>query len=159
MGSDEGGSKLPDLPTLRGSRRPGRRHRRLRPAELCETESHVEELATLGELMMGAAYADGDRAGIEVVAICEQLKDFVESDLLPNAVERRLDHFDLATFDVEAAVARLSFSDDEDRLALLQLVATVVGADSVMEQGEIAYLDRVARAIGLDPDKLSITLS
>ncbi len=159
MSTDEGSSKLPDIPTLRGSRRPGKRSRRVRPREVQPTESHVEELAVLGELMMGAAYADGEKAGIEVVAICEQLKEFVEADLLPDEVKRRIDRFDPADFDVEAACARLTFSDQDDRLALLQLVATVVGADSVMHADEVGYLNRIAKAVGLDPDNLSITLS
>lgn len=121
-------------------------------------EHHVEQLALLGEIMLGAAYADGEKAGIEVVAICEQLKEFVEAELLPSAVARRLDHFDPASFDVERACAALEIGDEQDRLAVVRLVATVTGADSVMYESELAYVRRVAKAIGLDPDQVRITL-
>ena len=121
-------------------------------------EAHVEQLALLGEIMMGAAYADGDKAGIEVVAICEQLKEFVEAELLPKAVKRRLDHFDPARFDVEEACEGLAVSDEQDRLAVIRLVATVTGADSVMYEAEVNYLRRVAVALGLNPDQLRISI-
>jgi len=143
-------------------RAPGRtgpaQPRPLRAREPQPLESHVEQLALIGEIMMGAAYADGEKAGIEVVAICEQLKEFVEADLLPGVVKRRLEHFDPAGFDVEAACRALSFGDEQDRLAIVRLVATVTGADSVMHQSELDYLRRVAQAIGLNPDQLRITV-
>lgn len=132
--------------------------RPLRAREPQPLESHVEQLSIIGEIMMGAAYADGEKAGIEVVAICEQLKEFVEAELLPSAVKRRLDHFDPATFDVEAACKQLSFGDEQDRLAIVRLVATVTGADSVMYESEVDYVRRVAVAIGLNPDQLRISM-
>jgi len=132
--------------------------RPLRDTEVRPLEAHVEQLAIIGELMMGAAWADGDKAGIEVVAICEQLKEFVEAELLPATVKRRIDRFDPERFDVEAACEHLSFGDDEDRLAIVRLVATVTGADRALMPGEIAYMHRVARAIGLDPNLLRISV-
>jgi uncharacterized tellurite resistance protein B-like protein len=132
--------------------------RPLRSREPRPLEAHVEQLSIIGEIMMGAAYADGEKAGIEIVAICEQLKEFVEAELLPSAVKRRLDHFDPATFDVEAACKGLSFGDEQDRLAIVRLVATVTGADAVMYESEVDYLRRVAVAIGLNPDQLRISL-
>ncbi|MCA9517771.1 MAG: TerB family tellurite resistance protein [Myxococcales bacterium] len=132
--------------------------RTVRSTEPRAPETHVEQLATIGELMMGAAYADGEKQGIEVVAICEQLKQFVEAELLPNAVKRRLDHFDPDAFDLEAACRRLDVHDDDDRLAVMNLIATVTGADAVMHTSELAYMRRVAQSIGLDPDSLKISL-
>lgn len=138
---------------------PPQRRPVVRAQEPRPLEPHVEELALIGELMMGAAYADGHKVGIEVVAICEQLKEFVEAELLPSAVRRRLDRFDPAAFDVEAACARLSGGDETDRLAIVRLVATVTGADAVMHRDELAYVDRVSRAIGLDPGQIRISVA
>ena len=132
--------------------------RPLRATEPQPLEAHVEQLAVIGEIMMGAAWADGTKAGIEVVAICESLKEFVEAELLPGAVKRRIERFEPAGFDVEAACGRLDFGDDEDRLAILRLVATVTGADRDLQPSEIDYLHRVARAIGLDPTLLRVTV-
>src|SRR5690606_23686205 len=120
-------------------------------------ERHVDQLATLGELMLAAAYADGKKVGIEVVAICEQLKEFVEAELLPFEVRRRLDRFDPMAFGVDRGCERLTVPDERDRLAVMRLVATVTGADHVLHPGETAYLRRVARAVGLDPDAVQIS--
>jgi len=121
------------------------------------TEAHVEQLAVIGEILMGAAYADGEKAGIEVVAIGEQLKEFVEAELLPVEVRRRLDRFDPQAFDPVAASQCLTFTDDSDRMALIQLIATVIGADSILHPSEIDYLRGVAAAIGLDPERIRLT--
>lgn len=131
----------------------------VRPTSRSAVEPHVEQLATIGELMLGAAYADGEKVGVEIVAICEQLKEFVEASLLPSEVRRRLDQFDPAAFDIEAACSKLRFHTDNDRLFLMKLVATVTGADSVVHPSEKNYLDRVAIAVGLDPKSLSISFS
>lgn len=138
---------------------PPQRRPVVRAQSMQPLEPHVEQLALIGELMMGAAYADGHKIGIEVVAICEQLKEFVEAELLPTVVRRRLDRFDPAAFDVEAACARLAGGDETDRLAIVRLVATVTGADAVMHAAELAYVERVARAMGLDPSQLRISVS
>lgn len=130
--------------------------RTVRSTEPHAPETHVEQLATIGELMLAAAYADGEKQGIEVVAICEQLKLFVEAELLPSAVKRRLDHFDPETFDLDTACRRLEVHDDGDRLAIMNLIATVAGADAVMHTAELTYMRRVAAGIGLDPDSLRI---
>lgn len=117
---------------------------------------HALEVSALGELMLGAAFADGDKAAVEVVTIAEQLKDFVDIDHMPQLLARRLERFDPTSFDVEAACGQLNVSTTEDRLAVLELVARVVGADSMLHPGEVAYLRRVASALGIDPDQLQI---
>ena len=117
---------------------------------------HAREVAALGELMLGAAWADGDKGAVEVIAVAEQLKDFVDVDRIPNVVARRLERFDAATFDVEAACRELTVTDDEGRLAVLQLIARVIGADAKFHPQEIVYLKRVAAALGIDPNLVQV---
>lgn len=137
----------------RPSDRPRRKKSIVEPPEV-----HVRELAALGQLMLGAAWADGDKHAVEIVAIAEQLKHFVDAPELPIYAAQRMEAFDPARFDVEAACAELRFDGDDDRLEVLRLVARVTGADQRMHPREVAYLERVAAAIGLDPKALSISL-
>jgi uncharacterized tellurite resistance protein B-like protein len=137
----------------RPSDRPRRKHRVVE-----STETHVFELAAIGELMLGAAWSDGRRDAVEIVAIAEQLKDFVDSVELPPHVVDRLEAFDPATFSVEEACARLRFEDDEDRVGVLKLLARVAGADRHLHPEELAYLKRFATCVGLDPDSIRIEI-
>jgi uncharacterized tellurite resistance protein B-like protein len=121
-----------------------------------QQDPHALEVAALGELMLGAAFADGDKQAVEVVTIAELLKELVDIDRMPELLARRLERFDPKTFDVETACTHLSANTDEERLAVLQLVARVLGADSVLHPGEVTYLRRVAKALGIDPDQLQI---
>jgi uncharacterized tellurite resistance protein B-like protein len=122
-------------------------------------EAHVRELGALAELMLGAAWADGSKAAVEVIAIAEQLKEFVETTSLPTHVSRLMDGFDPATFDPASACALLRLDDNDDRLAVISLLARVVGADKVLHPAEQDYLDKVATALGLDPKSLTIRFS
>jgi uncharacterized tellurite resistance protein B-like protein len=119
-------------------------------------DPHAREVAALGELMLGAAWADGDKGAIEVIAVAEQLKEFVDVDHIPNVVARRLERFDPASFDVEAACRELTVTDDDGRLAVLQLIARVIGADASFHPQEIVYIKRVAAALGIDPNLVQI---
>jgi len=121
-------------------------------------EAHVRELAALGELMLGAAYADGVKVAVEVIAIAEQLKEFVAADKLPRHVQARLEAFDPTTFDLAAAVGALSLREDRDRQAVLTLVARVTHSDRHLHPGEERYLRDVATLLGLDPDTIEITV-
>ncbi len=122
-------------------------------------EHHVDELSALGELMLGAAWADGDKHPVEVVAIAEMLKEFVGAPNLPAHVIDRFDRFEPNRFDLDTATRRLHAETDADRLAILQLLARVTGADRVLTETELAYLKRVAESLGLDPDLLHVEVS
>lgn len=138
--------------------RPGDRPLRKRQIE-GTPEAHVRELAALAELMLGAAWADGSKVAVEVVAIAEQLKEFVETTSLPSHVIRVMDRFDPASFDPKSACAALRFANHDDRLSVITLLARIAGADKILHPAEQAYLDVVATAIGLDPKSLTIKLA
>ena len=139
-------------------RRPGDRPRR-RKRTVEAVELHVQELAALAQLMLGAAWSDGSKIAVETVAIAEQLKEFVDSPNLPEHVSQVMERFDPDKFDMAAACGRLRLSDDDDRVAVLSLLACVTGADRVLHPGEEAYLLKVAEMIGLDPSTVSIKLT
>lgn len=135
--------------------RPGDRPRRRKSLDAA-VENHVAELGALAELMLAAAWSDGDKHAVEVVAIAEQLKEFVDAPTLPDHVSARMERFDPQRFDLAAAVAQLHCETQGDKIGVLTLLARVTGADRVMHPGEVAFLDRVAVAMGLDPAALSI---
>ena len=143
----------PSRKIQRPSDRPLRRRNASDDAEL-----HVQELGALAQLMLGAAWADGSKLAVEIVAVAEQLKGFVDSPTLPDHVSQLMGRFDPKTFDVAAACAKLRFSDDNDRLAVLSLLARVSGADRVLHPDEERYLMHVATLIGLDPSTLTISI-
>jgi uncharacterized tellurite resistance protein B-like protein len=121
-----------------------------------EPEAHVAELAALAELMLAAAWADGDKHPVEIIAIAEMLKEFVGSATLPAHVSATMERFEMKRFDVATAISHIPVEDDEERLAVVQLLARVTGADRVLTQSELAFLKHVAGALGLDPDIVHI---
>lgn len=141
----------------RSIRRPHDHQRRRAQTSDEPAEPHVRELAALGELMLGAAYADGVKVAVEVIAIAEQLKEFVAAVDLPRHVQDRLASFDPASFDPAVAVASLNLVDDKDREAVLTLLARVTHSDRVVHPEEEAYLRKVATLLGLDPDTIQVT--
>jgi len=140
-------------PISRPSDRPRRKKKTVETPEV-----HVQELAALGELMLGAAWADGDKHAVEIVAIAEQLKEFVDTPELPPFVSERMERFDPATFDVAESCKGLRFESDEDRLSVLKLLARIAGADRHLHPAEMAYLKRFATAAGLDPESIRVEL-
>lgn len=133
--------------------------RPLRQRRTVETdEVHVQELGALAQLMLGVAWADGSKTAVEIVAIAEQLKEFVETTSLPPHVSNLMGEFDPTTFDPVAACACLHAKSYDDRVAVLSLLARVAGADKVVHPAEDAFLRKVADALGLDGKSLQIKL-
>jgi uncharacterized tellurite resistance protein B-like protein len=118
----------------------------------------VLELAALAQLMLGAAWCDGEKVAVEIVAIAEQLKEFVEVKSLPTHVSQVMDRFDPATFDPAVVCKDLTIENHADRMAVMKLLARVVSADRIIHPSEEAYLKQVAAEIGLDPTSFTIKL-
>lgn len=155
-GSGDGSKAGPQATAIR---RPNDQRPRRSAAAGDASEPHVRELAALGELMLGAAYADGVKAAVEIIAIAEQLKEFVAAAALPRHVQHRLEAFDPAAFDPADAVAQLVLKDDRDREAVLTLIARVTHSDRHLHPKEDLYLRQVAGLLGLDPDTIEITIT
>jgi uncharacterized membrane protein YebE (DUF533 family) len=119
-------------------------------------EARAREIAALAELMLGAAFADGHKDPVEVVAIAEQLKEFISVDAMPHLISRRIERFDPGCFDIDAACRDIAVTTDEERIAILQLVARVIGSKTGLHPAEEVYLRKVAAGLGLDPASLQI---
>ena len=65
----------------------------------------------------------------------------------------------MSAVDIAGACAKLTLASDDDRMAVLSLLARVVGADRVLHPAEEAYVMRVAAALGLDTSTISIQLT
>lgn len=117
-------------------------------------EPHVRQLAAIAELLLGAAQSDGSVSWSERSAIASVLRAFLGESELPDEVQRRLDAFDFAKFDLDAACKQLVFTSAEDRTSLLGLIARVTDADAILKIGERSFLKRVARAIGATDEDL-----
>lgn len=114
-----------------------------------------ELLITVGEILLGAAHADGhcDRSEIE------QIHSLLAAQ--PDALEHMeeigdaLAGFDPGVFRLEQACDRLGLDSAERRRWLLRLVAEVTLADEIVDFEESLYVMQVGRAIGATPEELS----
>lgn len=118
-------------------------------------ETHVAELATLAELMLGAAHADGKATWPERSALASVLSGFLGHKDLPAEVTARIQAFDPKTFDLAAALKRLTVRTADDRAQLLGVLARVTDADARLLHGEVLYLKQVASLIGATADELA----
>lgn len=117
---------------------------------MAEAEHHVEQLALLGEILLGVAYADGRFQAEEADTIREILAEFANIDELPPPVRSRIADFEPAAFDISTACSGLDTGAVSDRQALLGLILRVADADRVLDPGEEHYIFQVARAIGAE---------
>ena len=114
-----------------------------------QSQMTTESLMSLGELLLGAAYADGECDGSEMDAIRAILARHNGGDL-PEAVIAVLVGFDIDRFDLKRAASRLDTSTSEARRRVLVLVAEVIDADDQLTSDEDGYLRQVAQAIGAE---------
>ncbi|MCR9161849.1 MAG: TerB family tellurite resistance protein [bacterium] len=109
-----------------------------------------EHIDTITDLLLGAAYADKRLEGDEVAAITKMVSKLLGTDSLPEAQSARLKAFNPAKFDVNEAASSLSSLSDEDKIKVLDLIATLNESDDVIDLDEDAYLRKVAAAMGVD---------
>lgn len=107
-----------------------------------------EQLKSLSQLLLAAAWADNELHGLETDAIDRILKQLVHPGLLPEQVTQYIESFDPAGFDIAQAVATLGLEDVEQRRAVLGLIATVIDSDFTYDFQEGDYLKQVAAALG-----------
>ncbi len=114
----------------------------------------LDELETIGQVLLGAAFADGHADGDEVAVISDILAELIGADL-PDALIEKLEAFQPSDFDLGAACGRLHLASADDRRALLTLVAEVVDADDLHTCTEDDYIIKVAHHIGASPEEYS----
>ena len=104
---------------------------------------------TLTDLLLGAAYADKRLEGHEIEAIGNLIAKVLGEEKVPAAQEARFKEFNPAKFDLEEAGGSLSSLSQDDKIKVLDLIASVNEADDVIDMDEDAYLRKVALAMGL----------
>ena len=110
-------------------------------------ELNDDQLQSLAHLLLGAAWADNELHGLESAKIDQILKSLVDGGQLPAVVTDYVDDFDPDMVSVEDAVAGLNVTAEDDRRAVLSLVASVIDADFTYDFKEGDYLTQVAEAL------------
>lgn len=106
------------------------------------------------DLLLGAAWADGDFADSERRAIERVAAKLVSADVVTAETRRFVEGFDPGRFEPTITCARLGLSPGDDpvrqqrRRAFLTLIGQVVDADGVLEPAEAGYVRRLTEQIG-----------
>ncbi len=116
-------------------------------------ELGVEQLKALAELLIGAAYADDDYDGHEAESIGDILRSLVPDGELPMEITGHLAMFDIDTFALDDACARLALDGSTQRRAILRLISEVTHADDVLDLAESEYIKRAGQALGASPEE------
>lgn len=114
-------------------------------------KEHVE---TITNLLLGAAYADKRLQGDEVASIRKLLTTLLGVDTLPGAQSDQIASFSPARFNPEEAAASLKVLSAEDRRRVVDMIVAVHESDEELDLAEDAYLERVAKGIGLSDDEI-----
>lgn len=101
----------------------------------------------IADLLMGAAYADRKLDGRELEAVKKLLADLMGVEAVPGDIMQRLEAFDAKSFDAAAAATALEIQDDDEKVRLVELIATVTEADEEIDLDENEYLENVAQAL------------
>lgn len=125
--------------------------------ETGNSELHVEQLATIAQVLLGVAYADKRFEAAEYDTIRAIMTEFTDIATLPPAVVAAIDGFDAAAFDVSAVLETLDVAPN-NHVPLLRLVLRVADADKVREPSEEHYFHAVAAAIGASASDVSLAL-
>jgi len=109
---------------------------------------NATDMEHIADLLMGAAFADGELDGSESTTVREILAGLLDGEL-PSWLTERVDNFDPASFDLEATCKRADLPQPKDKRALLALLVKVIEADEIEDLDEGAYVQKVAKLMGL----------
>ena len=112
----------------------------------------ADRLVPLCDVLLGAAYADGQLAEAERAELRALIEDLAGK--LPADVDLRINQFDPKKFDLTAATAPFRGDPEDERRKLLFLVGAVIDADEEVDLAEDDYLRALAKALGLPPSAL-----
>jgi uncharacterized tellurite resistance protein B-like protein len=110
----------------------------------------IDQIKHVAELLMGAAYADGEYDGHEAEAIGDALRKLVPDHELPVEVTGHLARFDIDEFDIATAVNAMGSLDNDTKVGIVSLVSDITDADGVHDLAESEYIHDVAQALGID---------
>ncbi len=115
-----------------------------------------DRIFPLCELLLGAAYADGELQSQEKTEIRALLIELAGEARVE--VEACIASFDPATFDPSSVIGLFENDPEEERRRLLLLVSTVIEADDEIDFAESDYLRALAAGLGL-PDSALVGLA
>ena len=107
-----------------------------------------KQLLAVVDLLMGAAYADGEFDGMEAGEISDILHELIGD--LPATVSMRLAQFDSESFSLKKSCAPLISLELEARRKIMGLIAQVTASDGVHDFSESEYLRWVMEELGCD---------
>jgi uncharacterized tellurite resistance protein B-like protein len=117
-------------------------------------QATLEHFKTIGELLMGAAHADGKLVGHERDRVNEILGAIIPEHEELSALNAHLESFDPGAFDPKVACERLPGSADARR-EVLQALAEITDADGIQDLTESDYIRMIAGYLGLTDEDWS----
>jgi uncharacterized tellurite resistance protein B-like protein len=114
--------------------------------------SNADRIFPMCELLLGAAYADGEfhkQENVEIRALLIELAGEMRVE-----VEACIASFEPNTFDMSSVIGVFRDDPEEERRKLLVLVSTVIEADDEIDLAENEYLRKLASALVLPQSAL-----
>ena len=111
-----------------------------------------DRIYPLCELLLGAAYADGELHSQEKTEIRALLIELSGEQHVE--VEACIASFEPAKFDMKSIIGIFRDDSEEDRRKLLLLASTVIEADEEIDLAENDYMRELAEALGLPASAL-----
>jgi uncharacterized tellurite resistance protein B-like protein len=109
-----------------------------------------DRIASITNLLLGAAYADNEFHEREKTAITKLLGDLVDGDSLPEEVTEQIEKFDSGAFDLEAVAGEFVSDSVEDKLKLIELIGAIHEADDEFDFAEDDYIREVGIALEIE---------
>jgi uncharacterized tellurite resistance protein B-like protein len=115
----------------------------------------ASQVQWVADILMGAAYADGTLEGAEREAVHRVVRELLDGAELSEELRERIERFDPAKFDLQAACDELKVQGAEERRALLNLVSSITESDESHDLEESAYLRKVGTCLGAAAEEYS----
>ncbi len=113
----------------------------------------VEQVVTaITDLLMAAAHSDGELCRREQHTVRRVTQQLLECDELPGWVRRRIDDFDVATFDMQRTVASLRGLPTPQKRYVLEVVRRVCDANNAFDLEEERFLSALVLALECTDD-------
>jgi putative colanic acid biosynthesis UDP-glucose lipid carrier transferase len=114
----------------------------------------TEILTAVTDVLLAAAYADGTLCGRERRSV-QRIVSRLGGETLPESLLARIDAFDPARFDLQAAAERLLEIPPAERRHVLELVREVCDANNAFDLEEERFLIGLTRALALSDEDIA----